>query len=95
VYVQVFERVSSLVKVDPSQGHRPLAGFSVTIADCGAMPASYRSPVHGAALRNDSGRDGVDPCRGLLGEVKHALRVDGEPRSASDVDVTSVSSGMS
>jgi hypothetical protein len=53
VFVQVFERVSSLVKVDPSQGHRPLAGFSVTIADCGAMPASYRSPVHGAALRNE------------------------------------------
>jgi hypothetical protein len=53
VFVQVFEMVSSLVKVDPSQGHRPLAGFSVTIADCGAMPASYRSPVHGAALRNE------------------------------------------
>jgi hypothetical protein len=53
VFVQVFERVSSLVKVDPSQGHRPLAGFSVTIADCGAMPASYRSPVHGAALRSE------------------------------------------
>jgi hypothetical protein len=51
--VQVFERVTSLVRVDGDHNHRPLAGFSVTIADCGAMPASYRSPVHGAALRNE------------------------------------------
>ena len=42
--LRALEGVAKVVNVDPSSGHAPLPGFSVTVTECGLLPPSYSAP---------------------------------------------------